>query len=239
MERPLKSHLDPQLAGLDELICRQGIDVELVEKQKTEAETAVHERQAAIKNWTRYIVVGGESLCPSIWLILRQVANQAWNLRTEWWRKARAQICVQASIGFTVCVSKRNFDGRLRFNHVQGSLGVDVSVRGEQYYLHQVTTPNAVTQTHVAAPSQGGHPTRAPKNLSGGERSFTLVSLLISLWDTVPSPIRCLDEWDVFLDHVNRGIAGKMLVREAQTEDYEAEKFRLKRLMHPPRSSSS
>ena len=53
---------------------------------------------------------------------------------------------------------------------------------------------------------------KAPKNLSGGERSFSTVSLLLALWDTAMCPIRCLDEWDVFLDHVNRALAAKMLV---------------------------
>ena len=51
-----------------------------------------------------------------------------------------------------------------------------------------------------------------PKNLSGGERSFSTVSLLLALWDTAACPIRCLDEWDVFLDAGNRGVAARMLV---------------------------
>jgi chromosome segregation ATPase len=56
---------------------------------------------------------------------------------------------------------------------------------------------------------------KTAKSLSGGERSFATVSLLLSLWDTSTSPLRCLDEWDVFLDHVNRNIAAKMLVGTA------------------------
>jgi chromosome segregation ATPase len=53
---------------------------------------------------------------------------------------------------------------------------------------------------------------KAPRALSGGERSFSTVSLLLALWETVSCPIRCLDEWDVFLDAVNRQLAAKMLV---------------------------
>jgi len=40
--------------------------------------------------------------------------------------------------------------------------------------------------------------------LSGGEKSFTQMCLICALWDMMRPPFRCLDEWDVFLDAVNR-----------------------------------
>jgi hypothetical protein len=49
--------------------------------------------------------------------------------------------------------------------------------------------------------------------MSGGERSFTTVSLLLAMWQLSSSPMRCLDEWDVFLDPANRSVAAGMLVR--------------------------
>ena len=48
--------------------------------------------------------------------------------------------------------------------------------------------------------------------MSGGERSFTTVSLLLAMWELSSGPIRCLDEWDVFLDLANRKVAANMLV---------------------------
>lgn len=48
--------------------------------------------------------------------------------------------------------------------------------------------------------------------MSGGERSFITVSLLLGMWALTPCPLRCLDEWDVFLDHANRKVAANMLV---------------------------
>ena len=35
---------------------------------------------------------------------------------------------------------------------------------------------------------------------------------MLSLWDVAEKPLSCLDEWDVFLDEVNRKVAGAMLV---------------------------
>jgi len=35
-------------------------------------------------------------------------------------------------------------------------------------------------------------------SLSGGERSFTTLALLLSLWKCVNFPFFCLDEYDVF-----------------------------------------
>ena len=41
-------------------------------------------------------------------------------------------------------------------------------------------------------------------SLSGGEKSFAQMALICSLWNHIQPPFRCLDEWDVFLDQVNR-----------------------------------
>jgi len=48
--------------------------------------------------------------------------------------------------------------------------------------------------------------------LSGGEKSFTQMCLICALWDMMRPPFRCLDEWDVFLDAVNRKAISKELL---------------------------
>ena len=45
---------------------------------------------------------------------------------------------------------------------------------------------------------------RSLKTLSGGEKSFSTVALVLALWDVIQCPFRILDEFDVFMDHMNR-----------------------------------
>uniref|UniRef100_A0A914QZA7 Structural maintenance of chromosomes protein 6 n=1 Tax=Panagrolaimus davidi TaxID=227884 RepID=A0A914QZA7_9BILA len=47
--------------------------------------------------------------------------------------------------------------------------------------------------------------------LSGGERSYTTACFVMALWSCVESPFRCLDEFDVFMDMVNRRIIMELL----------------------------
>ncbi|KAF1741396.1 hypothetical protein MXB_149, partial [Myxobolus squamalis] len=49
------------------------------------------------------------------------------------------------------------------------------------------------------------------KGLSGGERSFSTLSFIISLWQSIDAPFRCLDEFDVFMDLINRRTSLKLL----------------------------
>ena len=42
------------------------------------------------------------------------------------------------------------------------------------------------------------------ETLSGGERSFAAMSLLFSLWPYISCPVIILDEFDVFMDDLNR-----------------------------------
>merc|ERR1712062_713847 len=52
--------------------------------------------------------------------------------------------------------------------------------------------------------------------LSGGERSITTICLLLSLWQIVRSPIRCLDEYEVFMDSSHKTTATGLLSKTAK-----------------------
>lgn len=57
---------------------------------------------------------------------------------------------------------------------------------------------------------------RATKTLSGGEKSFSSICLLLALWEAMGAPLRCLDEFDVFMDQVNRDISTQMIITAAR-----------------------
>lgn len=40
------------------------------------------------------------------------------------------------------------------------------------------------------------------RSLSGGEKSFSTICLLLSLWESIGCPIRCLGEWLESLVHL-------------------------------------
>lgn len=54
------------------------------------------------------------------------------------------------------------------------------------------------------------------KSLSGGERSYSTIAFLLSLWSCVNFPFYFLDEYDVFTDQVNRHYITKLLLNEAE-----------------------
>ncbi|KAG7664048.1 smc6 [[Candida] subhashii] len=57
---------------------------------------------------------------------------------------------------------------------------------------------------------------RTVDSLSGGEKSFTQIALLLSIWKVMDSRIRGLDEFDVFMDQINRSISIKLLMAHLQ-----------------------
>ncbi|XP_011826841.1 PREDICTED: structural maintenance of chromosomes protein 6 [Mandrillus leucophaeus] len=56
--------------------------------------------------------------------------------------------------------------------------------------------------------------------LSGGERSFSTVCFILSLWSIAESPFRCLDEFDVYMDMVNRRIAMDLILKMADSQRF-------------------
>ena len=54
------------------------------------------------------------------------------------------------------------------------------------------------------------------KTLSGGEKSYSTISLVLALWSQIHPPFRILDEFDVFMDSLNRRIALDQIISYAK-----------------------
>lgn len=110
--------------------------------------------------------------------------------RLRKWRTFQRLISAHARTNFNYLLSERGFRGELFLDHQQKKLLVQVE-------------PDETRKS-----SSG----RNTKTLSGGEKSFSSICLLLAIWDAMGSPLRCLDEFDVFMDNVNRAISTNMLV---------------------------
>lgn len=107
----------------------------------------------------------------------------------------RQFIAVRAKYYFQMMLSQRGYNGKIVFDHGNESLSLQVNVE--------------------SGSKKGSKDTRS---LSGGERSFSTVSFIMALWEAMESPFRCLDEFDVFMDMVNRRISMDMMMKVAKEQ---------------------
>ena len=120
--------------------------------------------------------------------------------RDHFWYRMRANASMRTRVIFMQSMSKRGFEARITMKH-----------QNEELIMGIVGTTAAAPAGDL--PQSGTTLYKSALVLSGGERSFSTVSLLLALWESAGGPLRCMDEWDVFLDGVNRDLAAQMLVR--------------------------
>ncbi|KAM0716109.1 hypothetical protein Q7P37_008623 [Cladosporium fusiforme] len=114
--------------------------------------------------------------------------------RAHRWKMFRKYISFRARFMFSYLLSERQFRGRVIMDHKGKELDIKVE-------------PDLTKQ------SDSG---RKTQTLSGGEKSFSTICLLLAIWEAMGSPIRCLDEFDVFMDSVNRATSMSMMIQAAR-----------------------
>ncbi|KAF9783077.1 hypothetical protein IL306_009528 [Fusarium sp. DS 682] len=114
--------------------------------------------------------------------------------RLRIWRQFQRQISARIRIQFNYLLSERGFRGKIDLDH-------------QARKVHLQIEPDETRKSSAG---------RNTKTLSGGEKSFSSICMLLSVWEAIGSPIRCLDEFDVFMDNVNRAISTNMLVDAAR-----------------------
>nr|XP_034965920.1 structural maintenance of chromosomes protein 6 [Zootoca vivipara]XP_034965921.1 structural maintenance of chromosomes protein 6 [Zootoca vivipara]XP_034965922.1 structural maintenance of chromosomes protein 6 [Zootoca vivipara]XP_034965923.1 structural maintenance of chromosomes protein 6 [Zootoca vivipara]XP_034965924.1 structural maintenance of chromosomes protein 6 [Zootoca vivipara]XP_034965925.1 structural maintenance of chromosomes protein 6 [Zootoca vivipara] len=117
--------------------------------------------------------------------------------RYKTYQRFRRLVTVRCKYYFNCLLSQRSYSGKIEFDHKNEKLSITVQPgEGNKAALDDM------------------------KSLSGGERSFSTVCFILSLWSIAESPFRCLDEFDVFMDMVNRRIAMDMMLKMADSQRY-------------------
>lgn len=114
--------------------------------------------------------------------------------RFNYIRRLRQHMTMLCKIKFTNLMRLRDYTAEILFDHAKRTLELKVIPRDAKI-------SDAVSNT---------------KSLSGGERSYSTVALLIALWGCVEHPFYMLDEYDVFSDVHNRHMMTKLLFHEAE-----------------------
>ena len=95
----------------------------------------------------------------------------------------------RSRLAFEQSLALRGFKGRLEFDFANKRVVTEVQTKDDKH-------------------------ARAVLSLLGGEKSFTQIAFLLSIWKVMRPRVCGLDEFDVFMDSVNRTIAIRLLIHE-------------------------
>ncbi|XP_046424795.1 structural maintenance of chromosomes protein 6 [Neodiprion fabricii] len=101
--------------------------------------------------------------------------------RRRIYQQMKKEIGTKVRQSFQSILAVRQYKGSLTIDHQNRLLSLDVNPAGSA----KRTTNDA-------------------RSLSGGERSYSTVAFILALWECVKLPFYFLDEFDVFMDTVNR-----------------------------------
>ncbi|CAH6723874.1 structural maintenance of chromosomes protein 6 [[Candida] jaroonii] len=105
---------------------------------------------------------------------------------------------LRRTISINIQEAKTSFENALDVRKYKGKLIVD----NQNQKVTMLVAPQEASQV------------RSVDSLSGGEKSFTQIAFLLSIWKIMNSKIRGLDEFDVFMDSMNRTASINLLLNE-------------------------
>lgn len=125
------------------------------------------------------------------------------------WGEFRRYISSRAREHFMTLVAERGYKGRMSIYHDTKELELHV----ETDKSNRMANGNRKGTVQNRKEESAG---RKTQTLSGGEKSFTTICMLLAMWEAMGSPIRCLDEFDVFMDNVNRAVSLQLILDVAR-----------------------
>mmetsp|Transcript_38319 Transcript_38319/g.95079 ORF Transcript_38319/g.95079 Transcript_38319/m.95079 type:complete len:1065 (-) Transcript_38319:299-3493(-) len=98
----------------------------------------------------------------------------------------------EVSHRFNYYMAKKGHAGKVVVDYKAATLELDVKMHGQ------------------------GQTVKDTRSMSGGERSYSTLALTLSLGESIESPFRAMDEFDVFMDAVNRKVSMDALIAFAR-----------------------
>ncbi|GMG55734.1 unnamed protein product [Ambrosiozyma monospora] len=102
-----------------------------------------------------------------------------------------ALMVLEVNYAFETALQIRKFKGRVKIDFDAGRLSLHVATK-ETEKLRNV------------------------ESMSGGEKSYAQIAFLLAIWKPMHSKVRGLDEFDVFMDQVNRRLALKLILKKVR-----------------------
>ena len=148
-------------------------------------------------------------------------ANRAFNERKRLYQIVMDELPKKLQRKFCEFMAMRNYVGDLRVDNAQKRIDITVETHRDAHknQLEQESGDDEDFDPEVSRAQNNKKRRKVMqdlKGLSGGERSYTTACFVMALWMCVDSPFRCLDEFDVFMDMVNRRIIMELLTELAR-----------------------
>ncbi|XP_033931820.1 structural maintenance of chromosomes protein 6 [Pseudochaenichthys georgianus] len=177
--------------SLDNEISRLNVKISTQQRQQGNRDEVVRQYHEALQNY-KNMAMQMKNLNGFI-----QCLDGVMNQRLQVYSELRRFLSARCKYYFDSTLAQRGYTGSMTFNHKSETLSISVQ------------------------PGQGSSVELSDmRSLSGGERSFSTVCFVVSLWAITEAPFRCLDEFDVFMDMVNRRISMDMMLKVASGQRY-------------------
>ncbi|XP_036941437.1 structural maintenance of chromosomes protein 6 [Acanthopagrus latus] len=177
--------------SLDSEINRLKVKITTQQEQQGDREEVVRQYHEALESYKNMA-----QKMKNLNSFIRSLDN-VMNHRLQVYAELRRFLSARCKYYFDSMLAQRGYTGSMTFDHKNETLSISVQ------------------------PGQGNKADLSDmRSLSGGERSFSTVCFVLSLWAITEAPFRCLDEFDVYMDMVNRRISMDMMLKVAAGQRY-------------------